>query len=168
MKIRLVKWSRKSVWIEAVYGAISLCAIAATSLLPDILRLKGPCPLYTFTSYPCPACGTTRAWCAMSRLDIETALRMNPLGALLYVIALAWVMYAIIAVVFRTRLIRVEFTGRIELLAMRIGLPAVIIANWLWIAPAHHALWQEWKRQNAILPGQELTAGETEGSHVHP
>lgn len=43
-----------------------------------------PCPFYYFTGHPCPFCGGTRSFAYMWRGDIADAVRLYPLGPLLF------------------------------------------------------------------------------------
>jgi hypothetical protein len=44
-----------------------------------------PCPFYYLTGHPCPFCGGTRSFAYMWRGDIADAVRLYPLGPLLFV-----------------------------------------------------------------------------------
>jgi uncharacterized protein DUF2752 len=43
-----------------------------------------PCPFYYLTGHPCPFCGGTRSFAYMWRGDIADAVRLYPLGPLLF------------------------------------------------------------------------------------
>ena len=43
-----------------------------------------PCPFYYFTGHPCPFCGGTRSFAYMWRGDIADAVRLYPLGPVLF------------------------------------------------------------------------------------
>ncbi len=43
-----------------------------------------PCPFYYLTGHPCPFCGGTRSFAYMWRGDIVDAVRLYPLGPLLF------------------------------------------------------------------------------------
>jgi hypothetical protein len=44
-----------------------------------------PCPFYYLTGHPCPFCGGTRSFAYMWRADLADAVRLYPLGPLLFV-----------------------------------------------------------------------------------
>jgi hypothetical protein len=44
-----------------------------------------PCPFYYITGHPCPFCGGTRSFAYMWRGDLADAVRLYPLGPLLFV-----------------------------------------------------------------------------------
>jgi len=43
-----------------------------------------PCPFFYLTGHPCPFCGGTRSFAYMWRGDISDAVRLYPLGPLLF------------------------------------------------------------------------------------
>lgn len=43
-----------------------------------------PCPFYYLTGHPCPFCGGTRSFAYMWRGDIADAVRLYPLGPVLF------------------------------------------------------------------------------------
>jgi hypothetical protein len=43
-----------------------------------------PCPFYYLTGHPCPFCGGTRSFAYMWRGDLADAVRLFPLGPLLF------------------------------------------------------------------------------------
>ncbi|TMD12167.1 MAG: DUF2752 domain-containing protein [Chloroflexi bacterium] len=43
-----------------------------------------PCPFYYLTGHPCPFCGGTRSFAYMWRGDIADAVRLYPLGPMLF------------------------------------------------------------------------------------
>ncbi len=50
-----------------------------------------PCPFYYFTGHPCPFCGGTRSFAYMWEGDLADAVRLYPLGPLLFAGTLAGV-----------------------------------------------------------------------------
>jgi len=48
-----------------------------------------PCPFYYFTGHPCPFCGGTRSFAYMWRGDIADAVRLYPMGPVLFAGSLA-------------------------------------------------------------------------------
>ena len=51
------------------------------------LRLP-PCGLLTFTGVPCPSCGVTTSMAHMARLQVLSALRVQPFGVVAFAIML--------------------------------------------------------------------------------
>jgi hypothetical protein len=68
---------------------MALLAVAAHVALLWQLPLP-QCWLRRLTDVPCPSCGCTRSLAAWAALDLEHALRFNPLLFLLCVTVLAW------------------------------------------------------------------------------
>lgn len=62
-----------------VAGAVAACWAANFCLKHD---LAWRCPAQVLFGLPCPSCGTTRALAALSRFEVVTALRFNPLVTL--------------------------------------------------------------------------------------
>lgn len=56
---------------------IIIAAAAAIAVL--LFGLSVGCPFYALTGLKCPACGNTRAACALMRGDIVTSFKMNPM-----------------------------------------------------------------------------------------
>jgi hypothetical protein len=48
-----------------------------------------PCPFYYFTGHPCPFCGGTRSFAYMWQGDVSDAVRLYPLGPVLFAGSLA-------------------------------------------------------------------------------
>jgi hypothetical protein len=58
---------------------------AVRSVLPAFSRLpESRCLMLALTGYRCPACGMTRSFIYLSRLDLVRAAAMNPAGLPLY------------------------------------------------------------------------------------
>ena len=76
-----MSFSRKEQWI--VFSVVNGLLIAAVALFPvygklvDVLPL-GRCMMLDFFHLYCPACGGTRAFAAMLRLDIIASVKYNP------------------------------------------------------------------------------------------
>ena len=68
-------------------AAVMLAGAAALPILPGHPGLA--CPLRALTGVPCPLCGMTTSVESTVRLDLDAALRANPAGVVLVVLALA-------------------------------------------------------------------------------
>jgi len=64
-------------------------AVLAAAALPASLAREGPvlCPFRRATGRPCPACGLTRSWNALARLQARRSLAEHPLGPATLVLA---------------------------------------------------------------------------------
>jgi len=83
-------WSFDLAMLALCGGAV----LAAFLLTPGaervaILGFEIPelCGFKRFTGLPCPGCGLTRSWTYLAHGDPVTALRMNPVGPVLFLAA---------------------------------------------------------------------------------
>lgn len=69
----------------SITAAVTGGALAVSAILPhggvDGLKL---CPWYHLSGYPCPFCGMTRAFVAITHFDIQAAMDFNPGSPLIY------------------------------------------------------------------------------------
>jgi len=132
MRIRLIHRSQIGLDHELLWGAIGL-VLALAALLTPFALLPYRCPFKVLTGIPCPTCGMTRGLIAARHLDFSTAFLMNPLAAVVAVGFGLFVVYAWIAILLRTRRIRLAVTRSWEPTAIRIGVVTVFLANWLFL-----------------------------------
>jgi len=160
--LRLVERGKAGIWIEAVYAAIAMVGLAVARFIPEQMLEARTCPFLLLTGHPCPSCGMTRAWHAMAHFHFADALRMNPLGVVLFLGACCWLVYAAVVLVGRTRAVRFDRPSGRRLNAIRIVLAAVIIGNWVYIIPRHH--FQGAGIRTFVSSRTALGAGATEDS----
>ena len=72
-------------------GLILLCVHVLATHFANFSEGPTICPIKLFFGFPCPMCGTTRAIGALSRGEIVTSLRFNPMGV---VVAYGMVLWA--------------------------------------------------------------------------
>jgi hypothetical protein len=90
-------WTRPQSYRDVVVNHMPVALVAGIALLlsclvPLHLLPLLPCTLLRITGYPCPFCGFTRSFWALSAGDWNFALYNYPLAALLYgIIALVFV-----------------------------------------------------------------------------
>ncbi len=90
MKAPLISWSRPHSYWDVVGTHLPIAFITGLALLipnlvsHDLLPLK-KCTLLGLTGYPCPFCGFTRSFWAMSAGDWTFALYNCPLACLLFI-----------------------------------------------------------------------------------
>jgi hypothetical protein len=103
-------------------------------LVPLHLLPLVPCTLMRITGYPCPFCGITRSFWAISAGDWSFALYNYPLSVLLYgLIALVFAQHAC-ALIFGVRITR-RLTLRFSRLKIRWGMGFVsvlFLINWVY------------------------------------
>lgn len=84
-----------------LWGGTAAASLAVLALPGGWLRSVAaelpPCPFRAVTSIPCPACGTGRAVLALSRLDLASAFRWNPLATAAALVFLAGGLVALAA-----------------------------------------------------------------------
>lgn len=72
--------------LTALFNALAATCVLAFSALftPGALPKFDICMLHRITGIPCPGCGLTRAFCAISHGDFAAAWCFNPFGFLFY------------------------------------------------------------------------------------
>ena len=75
-------------------GAAALGLILLAPFAAHLAAFVPPCPFRAMTGAACPLCGTTRAALALARLEPMEALVHHPLPTLLWIVALAWALWA--------------------------------------------------------------------------
>jgi len=123
---------------ELVWLAVSVAALAAGAVWLGLGLPWLRCPFLAVTGYPCLTCGATR--CAISFLhgNLSLAWSWNPLAFIALCAVALFDLYALIVLVARRPRLRVIDWTRAEKNAVRIGVIAVIAANWLYLL-AHRA-----------------------------
>jgi hypothetical protein len=91
------------------------------------------CAFHALTGRPCLSCGGTRAARALARLDLGAALRANPLVAAALILSGPLALWGLAAWAFRLRRPRLETQSRGEKWALRLGLVALLAANWAYL-----------------------------------
>ena len=118
----------EALWL--LVGGASLCLLGVALVTPGIQLPR--CAFKTITGLPCPTCGVTRTIIALSRGDVDRAMFMNPLAAILCAGGVLYLLYA--AVVLALRLPRFRPTvSAAGARLVRIGAVAVIATNWIWL-----------------------------------
>jgi len=69
----------------SITAAVTGGALAVSAILPHggVGGLK-LCPWYHLSGHPCPFCGMTRAFVAITHFDIQAAIEFNPGSPLIY------------------------------------------------------------------------------------
>jgi hypothetical protein len=96
-------------------------------------RLPTPiCWLRTLTGIPCPGCGSTRCFFALSHLDFARAFRLNPLTFLACVAVAAWfVLWTADQCLHRGWAVHVG--KRLQRLPLAVIVPVMVALNWIYL-----------------------------------
>lgn len=89
------------------------------------------CPFKMLTGLPCPGCGGTRAFYALTKGKILEAIYTNPLSVLVTVLAVIAPIWQFIDCLRNTNSFRVMLKRKWHP-AFAICVAVVIIANWIW------------------------------------
>lgn len=131
------------VGVRAVRGGFPILAVLATALLLGALVVRALrldrlglslCMFKGLTGFPCASCGTTRSAALLVAGDWEGALAMNPL-ATLSLVGLVVAGLADLVTLARGRALRFS-VSRSAGFALRVVVPALIVANWLYLIAA--------------------------------
>jgi len=82
-------------WIAASVAAATLAISFVWT--PSALPKLEMCLVRRFTGVPCPGCGLSRAFCAISHGEFDAAWSFNPFGFAFYALALALVAWPFVA-----------------------------------------------------------------------
>jgi uncharacterized protein DUF2752 len=120
--------------LGAVFAAAAgLAVLAAGALRLDHLPWS-LCYFKAVTGYPCPTCGTTRAFARLFWRDLPGALAMNPLATVGLLVLALWGL-ADLALLARGRALSLELSpgaGRVARF-LAVGL---LLANWAYLVAA--------------------------------
>ncbi len=134
MTVRLARVSPREIDPELLWGSVlGVCGALGFTWLRLGLPLPG-CIFRGLTGFPCLTCGGTRAARALAVGDLPTAFLINPLVALAAVGLIIYVLYALTAVLFRTRRIRLDLTHPAEANRIRWTLLTAALLNWIYVA----------------------------------
>ena len=133
MKLILKQLQKKDIDYER-YGLI-FCGLGflAFQFFLKSIALRFTCPFKKLTGIPCLSCGMTRALADYSALDPLGAFFHNPLTALICFFMSVYLIYAIIALAFGTRRIRIDPDHRTLTRPGRILVLSLLAANWLYL-----------------------------------
>lgn len=116
-----------------LWGGVATLLVIVSPIAGRLATSLPECPIKSVTHLPCPTCGMTRAAVALSRLDLATALSINPLAALSWVLLVGGGLVAGVWVL-AGRPIR-EPDWRLSA-AVRWLLVIVVLANWIYLIGA--------------------------------
>ena len=118
---------------EAIWAPIGAVALLAARFFPFEGLSVGACPFRALTGLPCFSCGGTRAFMALTRLEIVDAVVMNPMAALLGTLAVAYVVHAMGVWLLGWHRWRPSVGDERARRALRFGAVAIILMNWTYL-----------------------------------
>ncbi len=118
---------------ELIWGMVGLITLAVARLVPPALTNWYKCPFHSFTGIPCLTCGMTRSFRFMVHGQFAEALSLNPLGAILCILTMIYVLCALALVVFRLPRPRFRLESRAARWTLRLGLPGILLVNWVYL-----------------------------------
>jgi hypothetical protein len=89
---------RFAFWLRcaAALGAGAVLAVSGC-FRPDGLPETVLCGFRRLTGLPCPGCGLTRSFCAISHGEFARAFEFNPFGYVFYALALCLIAWPVVA-----------------------------------------------------------------------
>jgi hypothetical protein len=132
MRIELTRVTAGVLDHEKIWGLVGLAVGLGVWLYP-LGRVTIRCPFKMITGWPCPTCGMTRSAIQLKQFDVAGALATNPLVGLFALFAIVFCVYAWIAVLFRTRRVRIRTTRRWEPTLIRVLVVVAFLLNWAYL-----------------------------------
>ncbi len=121
---------------EVLWLLISLSAFLGLLLWLSAGLATPRCAFRALTGLPCLTCGATRSAWQFLHGHFLTSLRFNPLAFLGYCGIAIFDLYAMAVLITRTPRLRLSNFTRIEKLAARILVVALLFGNWLYLVVA--------------------------------
>ena len=118
---------------EMIWGGIGLIVLAAVRFVPSGLTDFYLCPFHSITGIPCLTCGMTRSFRHVVHGRFLEAFALNPLGALLCVSTILFVVYALTILVLRLPRLRMRLEPSEIRMVLRIVLPGILLLNWIYL-----------------------------------
>jgi hypothetical protein len=117
-------------WVQGIFAAMGATVFALAAVFP-FERLPTLCAWKRTTGHPCVACGMTRSWVHAIHGRLEAAALQNPLGTVLFGVAVATVLYQA-ARLSGAPALRLVTTER-EAWGVRGTIIAAIAINWAYV-----------------------------------
>ena len=124
-------------WIWGSVGTFLAMAGSVIFLLaPRVLGRATVCVFKAGTGIPCPTCGTTRVLEALAAGDLVTAVLTNPLAVLTLAGGGIYLVYSWLVMAGALRPWRPGWLTPPMPVWLRLGLPLVLGANWIYLISA--------------------------------
>jgi hypothetical protein len=114
-----------------LYGGIALLVLLAARFMP-VLSWAPSCAFKGLTGLECPTCGSTRAVLFLAQGDILSSFKMNPLASLCFIVAVVFLLYSLLTLVFDAPRIGVVLSNK-EKDALRVGAVLLVLINWTYL-----------------------------------
>jgi hypothetical protein len=92
--------ARRKIFTFSITAAVALVLVLSFALQPFTENGPTLCLFRKWTGLPCPGCGLTRSFCAISHGHFADAWSYNPFGYLFYALALLFLVLAPLAYIF--------------------------------------------------------------------
>lgn len=113
-----------------LWGMVAVVLLMVATRAEQLAQALPACTFKAVVGIPCPTCGVTRVTLALANLDVRLALRINPLATALLMAFVAGGLIAGLSALRGSPLNEPRWVLRpVE----RLGLVAVIVANWLYL-----------------------------------
>ena len=93
------------------------------------------CLFYAITTIPCPSCGTTRSIMALLQRNLREALYNNPLGIIVFLIAIVLPIWIVIDMFMRKESLFAFYNWinkKFSFNIVTILIVLLLLANWIW------------------------------------
>src|SRR6185369_2856838 len=119
VRARLTPYASKKLAVFALAGLSALFLVSAF-FKPSTGEYFTICGFKNLTGLPCPGCGLTHSFCALTQGDIAGAFAFNLLGPLLYLALIVLWIRSMCVLLDRTEMVRHydEFAARFSLVRM--------------------------------------------------
>jgi len=69
-----------------LWGGVAVLMIGLVPVVDRLASMLPACPIKAIVGLPCLSCGTTRAGLALSKLDLASAISINPVATLAWLV----------------------------------------------------------------------------------
>jgi hypothetical protein len=116
-----------------LWGLVAVALVALSPLAPRLASGLPACPLKSWTGWPCPGCGTTRAALALAELDPLTAFAVSPLAAAGWTLLVVGGLVAGGFALFGVEAPAAPAWTPRRLVAFRLAALVALVGNWLYL-----------------------------------
>ena len=123
-------------WSDPGWALLLIGSFAALTFiyLRSLVSLMPGCVFHTLTGFPCPTCGSTRAFSALIDGELLSAWRLQPLFVSACIICALCALRAMIAKITDKRIF-VQLTHQ-DRLFIRLALVVLIVIDWIYLLSA--------------------------------